>query len=240
MNDYSKYLYIHGSTAKSFEDLEFSGHFSEDTRKKSKMAEGMESEQQDLDVKMYPNQSQNVRQTKKVKQSKNARKSKNVEQTKNAGKYASASVTKKAGEKVKVPLTTPIKKAPKKAKQKVVTRQVEHKKGQKSQERVNIASFVIFLIGMVAVLMVFFKYIDIHTKTLDASRVLTKREQLLQKMKSENDAKEDSLNSNVDLQYVYDIATTQYGMVHASDNQIIVYKKNESEYVKQNEEIPTQ
>lgn len=108
-----------------------------------------------------------------------------------------------------------------------------------SRERMSIVSFSIYAIGLIAILIVFFQYIDISTKTLDASRVLTLKEQQLQKLKSENDVKEDSLNSKVDLHHVYEIATTQYGMVHANEEQIIVYKKNESEYIKQNEDIPT-
>lgn len=114
------------------------------------------------------------------------------------------------------------------------------KKRAKKSERMNVFAFGVLLMGLFFVLTAYSKYIDIHTKTLDASRVLTVKERELQKLKSENDAKEDSLNSKVELQQIYEVATTQYGMVHANENQIIVYKKNESEYIKQNEDIPTE
>ena len=47
-----------------------------------------------------------------------------------------------------------------------------------------------------------------------------------------------SINTSVDLDYVYQVATGELGMVRARESQILKYDKAESEYVRQNEDIP--
>ena len=60
----------------------------------------------------------------------------------------------------------------------------------------------------------------------------------LEKMKTENDALETSINSSIDLNKIYEIATTELGMVYARRDQVLLYDKTESEYVRQYEDIP--
>lgn len=40
------------------------------------------------------------------------------------------------------------------------------------------------------------------------------------------------------IDHVYKVATEELGMVYANKNQILQYDKTESEYVRQNEDIP--
>ena len=42
----------------------------------------------------------------------------------------------------------------------------------------------------------------------------------------------------MDLDHVYKVATEELGMVYANKNQILLYDKTESEYVRQYEDIP--
>lgn len=63
-------------------------------------------------------------------------------------------------------------------------------------------------------------------------------EKELEFLKSENDALETSINTSLDLDYVYRIATEELGMVYPNKNQVILYNKTESEYVRQYEDIP--
>lgn len=62
----------------------------------------------------------------------------------------------------------------------------------------------------------------------------------LNHLKSENDALQTKIDTSVDLDHVYKVATEELGMVHASKNQILLYDNTESEYVRQNEDIPKQ
>lgn len=64
-------------------------------------------------------------------------------------------------------------------------------------------------------------------------------ETTLDTMRTENDALEKSIDTSVDLNKVYDIATKELGMVRVGRDNIIQYDKTESEYVKQYEDIPS-
>lgn len=59
----------------------------------------------------------------------------------------------------------------------------------------------------------------------------------LDTLRTENDALEKSIDTSVDLNEIYNIATTKLGMVRAGQGNIIQYDKTESEYVKQYEDI---
>ncbi|HCD42995.1 MAG TPA: cell division protein FtsL [Lachnoclostridium sp.] len=60
----------------------------------------------------------------------------------------------------------------------------------------------------------------------------------LEHLKTENNALEMNINTSVDLDHVYKVATEELGMVYANKDQILHYDKTESEYVRQNEDIP--
>ena len=49
---------------------------------------------------------------------------------------------------------------------------------------------------------------------------------------------ETSINTSLNLDEVYRIATEELGMVYPSKDQVILYNKTESEYVRQYEDIP--
>ena len=63
-------------------------------------------------------------------------------------------------------------------------------------------------------------------------------EERIETLKADNDALETRINTSVDLDYVYKIATEELGMVYANKNQVRLYNKTESEYVRQYEDIP--
>ena len=42
----------------------------------------------------------------------------------------------------------------------------------------------------------------------------------------------------MDLEYIYKTATEEMGMVPAAEDQVIYFDRTESEYVRQNEDIP--
>ena len=60
----------------------------------------------------------------------------------------------------------------------------------------------------------------------------------LEHLKSENDALQTRIDTYVDLDHVYKVATEELGMVYANKDQILLYNKTESEYVRQYEDIP--
>ncbi len=82
----------------------------------------------------------------------------------------------------------------------------------------------------------------LHIQSTIASRIhnIEVLEQQLEQLKSENDALQTAINTDIDLDYVYKVATEELGMVYANRNQVLLYDKTESEYVRQYEDIPKQ
>lgn len=80
----------------------------------------------------------------------------------------------------------------------------------------------------------------LHVQSSITSRIynIEKMERELEQLKSENDALETRINTYVDLDHVYKVATEELGMVYANRNQVLLYDKTESEYVRQYEDIP--
>jgi len=96
---------------------------------------------------------------------------------------------------------------------------------------------------MLTIAAIFTLYLCISYLQLQAS--LTARldhieqlEKSIETLKADNDALETRINTSVDLDYVYQVATEEMGMVYANKDQVRLYNKTESEYVRQYEDIP--
>lgn len=75
--------------------------------------------------------------------------------------------------------------------------------------------------------------LDMHMNSIKSM------ESQLDTLRTENDALEKSIDTSVNLNEIYNIATTKLGMVRVGQDNIIQYDKTESEYVKQYEDIPS-
>lgn len=80
----------------------------------------------------------------------------------------------------------------------------------------------------------------LHVQSSIASRIhnIEDLEQNLEQLKSENDALQTKINTDIDLDHIYKVATEELGMVYANRDQVLLYDKTESEYVRQYEDIP--
>ena len=74
--------------------------------------------------------------------------------------------------------------------------------------------------------------ITAHIKSIEA------KEAQLEVIKNANDALEGRINTMINLDQIYQVATQELGMVYAGRSQIIRYDRTESEYVRQYEDIP--
>ena len=97
---------------------------------------------------------------------------------------------------------------------------------------------VMLTLATVAALFICCSYIRVKSSISSSMRSIEKYEQQLEALKSENDALQTAIHTDIDLDHIYNVATTQLGMVYADRNQVIRYKKTESEYVRQYEDIP--
>lgn len=93
-------------------------------------------------------------------------------------------------------------------------------------------------IAAIATLFLCMNYLRIQSSITTRIDHIEELELQLEHLKSENDALETRIDTYVDLDHIYQVATEELGMVYANKDQILLYNKTESEYVRQYEDIP--
>ena len=98
----------------------------------------------------------------------------------------------------------------------------------------------VFALTIAAVVPLFLcmNYLKLQSSISSRLRHIEELELKLEHLKSENDALETRIDTFLDLDYVFKVATEELGMVYANKDQILLYDKTESEYVRQYEDIP--
>lgn len=98
----------------------------------------------------------------------------------------------------------------------------------------------VFALTIAAVVTLFLcvNYLQVQASITARMNHIEELELTLEHLKSENDALQTRIDTYVDLDHVYKVATEELGMVYANKNQILLYNKTESEYVRQYEDIP--
>ena len=81
-------------------------------------------------------------------------------------------------------------------------------------------------------------YLRLQSSVAARQKNVESMERMLDDLREENDALETRINTSVDLDYIYKVATEELGMVYADESQVRLYNKTESEYVRQYEDIP--
>lgn len=103
--------------------------------------------------------------------------------------------------------------------------------------RIGLPAVFMLFVALAAVIFIIYNYLYL-TASIDTHKDnIISLEQRLEELKNENDALEQSIDTSVDLSYVYDVAVNELGMVHAGENNTIRYDKTESGYVRQYESI---
>jgi len=103
---------------------------------------------------------------------------------------------------------------------------------------INIKTCALF-ISVVAVSLVFFiNYLQVRADVTKLSKEVANKETEVNNLKTKNDSSLKEVESNVNLQEIYKVATKDLGMVFVDKNRVIKYKGNESAYVEQYEDLP--
>ncbi len=97
---------------------------------------------------------------------------------------------------------------------------------------------LIMSVAVACVLLILVNYLHIQSSISSRIYNIEQLESQLEQLKTENDALEIRINTDLDLDHVYKVATEELGMVYANRDQVILYDKTESEYVRQYENIP--
>lgn len=100
-------------------------------------------------------------------------------------------------------------------------------------------SFV-FLVGiMVITLYTCFDYLFVQAEITTAKKKIVALENEIIELENDNIAARESIDSSLDLEKVYKMATEELGMVEATSGQVYTYSSKKSNLVRQYADIPT-
>ena len=99
--------------------------------------------------------------------------------------------------------------------------------------------FTLLIVGAMAVMLfTFAKYITLTNAKSNNAKEISALQSELGELKESNDQKQLFIDTSIDYDYIYNVATDKLGMIYASEDQIIKYQSGESEYVMQFSEVP--
>lgn len=99
-------------------------------------------------------------------------------------------------------------------------------------------SLLMLSLALSATVFVCIGYVNAHHNLMTMSKRVASTESEVMHLKNKTDAEYEKLDTTIDLQKVYEVATEKLGMVHASNNQVIPYESMKSDAVRKYGEIP--
>lgn len=111
-------------------------------------------------------------------------------------------------------------------------------KPQKELSSVSKGACLVLILSIALTLIVCIDYINTQASLSILNKEIIQMEKDLTSLKDENKIGRDQLNAKLDLNRVYDVATTNYGMVRPNDDQVINFDSTVSDFVKQYKVIP--
>lgn len=112
---------------------------------------------------------------------------------------------------------------------------------RRNQERalyMDLPYVILLTIASVFTLYLCINYLHVQSSITARVHNIERMEARLEQLRTANDDLKTSINTSIDLNKIYEIATKELGMVYAKKNQVLLYDKTESEYVRQYEDIP--
>ncbi len=102
-----------------------------------------------------------------------------------------------------------------------------------------ILGYVLFMsvaLAFMGVMLVF--YIGLQSEVKSTVKTISQKESELNDLRNSNDEMESRVKSDVDLEEIKEIAMGQLGMIYAKEGQIETFLSEDSDYVRQLQEIP--
>ncbi len=111
-------------------------------------------------------------------------------------------------------------------------------KGPKVRQGVDFISMSIMMLAILITLCTCVSYLKVQSDTVELKKKIAATQSDLDDLKDRNDATYNLLASAVDLDYIYQTAVVDLGMVFPNQNQVLSYKENPDGYVRQYGDIP--
>lgn len=103
------------------------------------------------------------------------------------------------------------------------------------------AGYVLFLAAATAItLAASIAYLMFQSDITNKISNIAKLESQLADLKSDNDEAYGRVTRSVDLEYVKQVAIEELGMVYATEDQVVLYKSLDDDYVRQYKDIPSE
>ena len=106
--------------------------------------------------------------------------------------------------------------------------------------RMDLPYVMLLTFAAFCVLAICVNYLQVQSAMASRLSQIEELEKKVEQLKVENDALQVRINASIDLDHIYKVATEELGMVYANPEQVLLYDKTESEYVRQYEDIPDQ
>lgn len=102
----------------------------------------------------------------------------------------------------------------------------------------NRASVAILAIASVITVIFCVQYVQLQSEIRTTLKSINAKEVELANLKEHNNETDKRINSFIDLNHIYQVATEELGMRYATKEQIAYYQSSGSEYVRQYKDIP--
>jgi len=119
-----------------------------------------------------------------------------------------------------------------------VSRTYTVRRNQEKALQMDLPYVIMLTLAAICALYICVDYLHVQSAITGQIHNIEVLEREIASLQSENNALETRINTSVDLDNVYRVATEELGMVYANRKQVILYDRTESEYVRQYEDIP--
>ena len=117
-----------------------------------------------------------------------------------------------------------------------VVEPAERKQGKNQKMSLGYVLFMSVALAFMGVMLVF--YIGLQSEVKSTVKTISQKESELNDLRNSNDEMESRVKSDVDLEEIKEIAMGQLGMIYAKEGQIETFLSEDSDYVRQLQEIP--
>lgn len=114
----------------------------------------------------------------------------------------------------------------------------EIQKKRKTNPSMDIVSMLILTFAIAVTVYSCLEYLSVQSRISQMNKKIVELESELIKTKNENTSALSEINTSLDLDYIYKVATKELGMVYPKENQVIAYESTLSDYVRQYKDIP--
>lgn len=115
-------------------------------------------------------------------------------------------------------------------------REIQRKR--KLNSGMDIVSMFILTFAIAVTVYTCLEYLSVQSHISQMDKEIVQLESELIKIRNENTSALSEIDTSLDLDYIYEVATKELGMVYPNENQVIAYESTLSDYVRQYKEIP--